>query len=561
MVLRAQAQPTTNSSVKTRASNEHGSHDKFFIILKNPFSWDTWNSYWLYSILLFIVTVISRLPFRSALLYDQDSVQFALGIRQYDVYLHQPHPPGYFLYVMAGRVINFFLQDANSSLLLLSIIGSGLTVFAVYHLGTVVFDRQTGLWAAGFGLTSPLLWYYGELALTYVFAACINTWIAILCWKLLQKQSKSCYLSPIVLGVAAGIRQDLALFLFPLWLFSIIHLRWKQVLTAGVILGITVAAWFIPMLIMTGGPARYFLAVGEYWLYHTSTFAIWNAGFRSRGYFFWAFLGNTSYGLGIGTIVIVFAFYAFSRTGYWRQVPTQKILFFGLWLFPAFLFHICVFMNPEQAGYSVFFLPALFVLLWPSLNFARAEIERILGQRILGAIAGSRIMALLLITANALGFLFSNSVVSAHGIRDHDRNLAVILKGIKTHFPASETVIIDDKFYGLYNYRQVQYYLPNYRAYLTALSSCEMNNRHILLGTEGQTFIVGRVDITPGIRYVVYLTNPLDHLYSDALAARGFQRFRLDKHNVLLYQAKNKTAAFNWQYLIRRLNCEPDASR
>src|SRR5439155_13221057 len=287
---------------------------------------------------------------------------------------------GYFLYVMAGKLINLFFHDANWSFLLLSLMGSGLTVMAVYYLGVAIVDRETGLWAAAFALTSPLLWYYGEVALTYVVTAFFNTWIAILCWNLLQKQSRWLYLSSVVLGITGGIRQDVLIFLFPLWLFCIVRFHWKRVLTAIFILGATVAVWFIPMLFMTGGRERYFAAVREYWLFHTSTFAVWNAGIGSRGHFLLAFLGNTSYGIGIGMIFLFFGLYVFSRTGYWRMVSRKKILFFILWLVPAFLFHIFVFMNPDQAGYSVFFLPALFVLLWPAVKYVLAEMRKTVGR-------------------------------------------------------------------------------------------------------------------------------------------------------------------------------------
>src|SRR5437879_8467767 len=90
--------------------------------------------------MLFSITFITRIPFTSRLLFDQDAVQFALAIEKYDVYLHQPHPPGYFLYVMLGKMINIFFHDANTSFLVLSLIGSGLIVVAVYPLGLAIFD-------------------------------------------------------------------------------------------------------------------------------------------------------------------------------------------------------------------------------------------------------------------------------------------------------------------------------------------------------------------------------------------------------------------------------------
>ncbi|MBN1276884.1 MAG: glycosyl transferase, partial [Deltaproteobacteria bacterium] len=74
-----------------------------------------------YPAFFFIVTILTRLPFTSRLLYHWDSVQFALGLEDYDITVHQPHPPGYFLYVMLGRLVYFFIRDANYALIIISI--------------------------------------------------------------------------------------------------------------------------------------------------------------------------------------------------------------------------------------------------------------------------------------------------------------------------------------------------------------------------------------------------------------------------------------------------------
>src|SRR5438309_10064890 len=112
-------------------------------------------------LILFTITLLIRIPFTSRLLYDQDSVQFALALEKYDVYLHQPHPPGYFLYVMLGKMMNIFFHYANTSFLVLSLIGSGLTVVAVYYLGLASFVVERGLWSVAFALRSSVLWRCG----------------------------------------------------------------------------------------------------------------------------------------------------------------------------------------------------------------------------------------------------------------------------------------------------------------------------------------------------------------------------------------------------------------
>src|SRR5439155_9065444 len=156
------------------------------------------NSY-VRSIVLFATTILTRLPFTSRFLYSQDSVQFALALEQYDVYIHQPHPPGYFLYMMAGKLINHFIQDANATFVVMSMFASGLSVALVYLLGRNVFNETVGWWAGLVATTSPLVWFYGEVALNYSVAAFLSGWIALLCWRFLNGDYERTYLSTFVL--------------------------------------------------------------------------------------------------------------------------------------------------------------------------------------------------------------------------------------------------------------------------------------------------------------------------------------------------------------------------
>src|SRR5450759_5141375 len=43
-----------------------------------------------------------HLPYLPASLDDVDSINFALGVRNFDVAHHQPHPPGYPLFILAA---------------------------------------------------------------------------------------------------------------------------------------------------------------------------------------------------------------------------------------------------------------------------------------------------------------------------------------------------------------------------------------------------------------------------------------------------------------------------
>jgi len=74
--------------------------------------------------LLIAATALTRMLFRSRFLYDIDSVNFALALRRFDPSVHQPHPPGYFLYVRLGAFSNTIFHDANLALVAISILAS-----------------------------------------------------------------------------------------------------------------------------------------------------------------------------------------------------------------------------------------------------------------------------------------------------------------------------------------------------------------------------------------------------------------------------------------------------
>src|SRR5207245_7128238 len=84
--------------------------------------------------LLVCAVALSRFVFRSRYLYDIDSVNYALALDRFDPTVHQPHPPGYFLYVYLGRLARFFTHDANLALITLSIAASCVAVVLIYNL-------------------------------------------------------------------------------------------------------------------------------------------------------------------------------------------------------------------------------------------------------------------------------------------------------------------------------------------------------------------------------------------------------------------------------------------
>ena len=90
----------------------------------------TWDL--VFSMILIITVVATRIPFMSRFLYEWDSVNYALALTDYNVLQQQPHPPGYILYVALGRAANIIFQDPNTSLIALAILFTALSAVLIY---------------------------------------------------------------------------------------------------------------------------------------------------------------------------------------------------------------------------------------------------------------------------------------------------------------------------------------------------------------------------------------------------------------------------------------------
>ena len=90
---------------------------------------------------LALIFALAHVPFLAPSLEDIDSVNFALGVRDFDVAAHRPHPPGYPVYIALGKVataIAGFGIDAPPSVIeakalaLLSLLAGLLAIVCLY---------------------------------------------------------------------------------------------------------------------------------------------------------------------------------------------------------------------------------------------------------------------------------------------------------------------------------------------------------------------------------------------------------------------------------------------
>jgi hypothetical protein len=438
------------------------------------------------SVSLLLLTLLSRLPFRGQILYHWDSVNFAYALEKFDISQGQPHPPGYIGYVWLARLVNGFFGDPQATFVWLSVVGSGLAVVAVYLLGrrwlerhavsqverhavsqverhaVSQVERRVGLVAALLLASSPLFWFYGEVALPHALDGLLVILSAWMLFEVMQGQRKALIPAAVFLALAGALRQQTPIFLAPLALYAgylglIKPLGWKKgiiaALPAIVLFGLLCAAWFFPLINSVGGLARYRQVVGAYTNEFNATTSIFMQGGRFGLTRNLRKLGTyTLYGW--GAALLPFALYA----GGWLLKPQwrmdrRRLGFLLAWTTPSLAFYTLIHMG--QQGLVFVFLPALLLIS------AEATVHILRGQRPQVLVA----VVALLVAVNGSVFLFlpeypltSDRVklLTRDTIENRDAYFQSRLDALQARFAPEHTVIVAD------SWRHVTFYLPQY---------------------------------------------------------------------------------------------------
>jgi Protein of unknown function (DUF2723) len=405
-------------------------------------------SWYRLELLLFASAIaFTRFIFRSHDLYDLDSVNFALGIEHFDPRVHQPHPPGYFLYICLARLLNRLVHDANLTLVVLSIAASCGVVVLIYQTASNWFGRRAARFAAGLFLFSPLAWFHGTVALTYSVEAFFSALLGYVCWRIVCGDSAWIAPTGFILGVSAGVRPSSLLFLGPLFLFSLRASSPRQRLVGVAALFVTLAAWFFPMISASGGFGAYFGALFSLWKSVPAKETVFNSSPATSiarsctiGFIYLLFFGSAS----------------LTPLGVMRSSPAadRRIKTFTVvWITPALCFFTFIFLKFVNSGYLLLLSAPACVWLgsWAAKWYGNSSWGKPFKLAVIAVCAA----------VNVLIFLTSPLYCSFRSVRRSEAQLEAIRRTIPQLGPPDDIFIIgfDSHFLG---YRDAGYYLPSY---------------------------------------------------------------------------------------------------
>ena len=434
------------------------------------------------------LVAVTRFLFRSHYLYDVDSVNFALAIQRFDPRVHQPHPPGYFLYICAARFLNTLLHDANLSLVVLSIIASSAAVIVIYRFALDWFGPGAATFAGLLFLFSPLVWFHGTVALTYIVEAFFSVLLGYLCWRIQYGREGLIVPAGIVLGISAGVRPSSFVFLLPLFLFCLRGARAKKIWMGLLALLLTVLAWFLPMIAAAGGLRPYFESLASLWLMVPSRTTVLNSSpINSVARAF--------------TIVFIY-FLCFGAASLaplamrYRRAPIEssKRTFTLVWVLPALCFFTFGYLKFVNSGYLLLLFPpaCIWLGLWADEWFRNVTWPRGIKQATIG----------LCIAANILIFIASPLYCSYRSVREFESELTNICAALPRLAPSSDTLIVafDSHFLG---YRHAGYYLPGYLTIAYPVAHLKTGPR-IFVMRQRDTQLFAQLPATSSTRFVLF---------------------------------------------------------
>ena len=281
------------------------------------------------------VLLALRLP---AALDGADSVNFALGLLDFDPALEQPHFPGYPVYIALCRLLAWAGLPEALALALPGVLASAALVPAQLALGRRFGLSESALVCAAVLLfAQPLLWFEGPRPMPDLLATTC-AWVAL---ALAAGERPGA--GGVALGVALGIRIDLA----PL-AFAAAALPGKARVRLGAGLALGIGLWLPAFLcaLPHGAPARGLaFALGHFSVWGSTALAGAGGSSAARGL-----------ALGLAAPVL----FALALFGVWRApAPLRRFL---AWALGPYLLWVLIGQNLSSARHFLPLAPALGLL-------------------------------------------------------------------------------------------------------------------------------------------------------------------------------------------------------
>ena len=230
-------------------------------------------------------------------------------------------------------------------------------------------------------VSSPLAWFHGTVALTYIVEAFFSALIGYFCWRVYCGASRFVFPAAAALGLAAGFRQSSLLVLAPLLLFSIRRVPRRLVLWGMGALSLVLMAWFIPMLYASGGMNAYASSLWSLWRLVPARQTVFTSSVFTSLARLCLIVWIYALCFGCAALLPLRA----SKSAVHGRIKT----FTWIWLSPGLLLFTFVYLKFVNSGYLLVLFPPACIWLgfWAADWYRRSPLPTVARIALLGAAA------------------------------------------------------------------------------------------------------------------------------------------------------------------------------
>ncbi len=208
-----------------------------------------------------LAVFVTRIGYLPTSLEDIDSVNFDLGVHDFNPFLHQPHPPGFPVFIALAKMVHPLFESHAAGLGFLSAICSSLVLPPLYFLARCMIGPAGAVLAVALAIFNPLFWLNSVRPMSDVtgFAVLLTAQSLLLRGWFEQSphnRAPGLWICGVLMaGLAMGVRVQNAILVMPIIALVLLKHRRLFTLTALSLIA-SCALWVIPTISESGGVAR-----------------------------------------------------------------------------------------------------------------------------------------------------------------------------------------------------------------------------------------------------------------------------------------------------------------
>ncbi len=335
---------------------------------------------------LTLLCAVTRWLARPASWWEWDEILFGRALRDFDVTKHAPHPPGFPVFVVMGKLANWLLHDEFRALVAVNFVFASLLGAALFYLYREIFDDRR-IAAAGALLCCffPNVWVYSCAPRSDTPALVLG--LIGLTLVLRGRESRRALIAGCaLLGLALGVRVTLAAVLGTVtalvWLDWLRRRAWRLAVLCVALVALGIVSWYVPMVLLHDWQAYRATVAGH------GHFLLFDDSFLSKGINGWwsrrtqrffvdlwgdAWIAWTVYGLSALGLVMLAARKRWAALGWLLAAFVPYLLFTFLLNNPMQPVFYAMPFQPLFAGLMAAGLVLLSDRLFPAQQFPRLQ--------------------------------------------------------------------------------------------------------------------------------------------------------------------------------------------